>query len=507
MKKKSNGMSPDMFHDATSSTPIPVFTNANDAAPNAPSEPIPSVTDVPEVSFDANPVQNELIKIDFDKQTVSARALYDFLGMTERFSNWCKRYFTQNFVKNIDYTPTEFFVKLNRIAKRDYGDFLLTLKMAKSIAIMHRSEKGKEACNYFTNIENRLCQQLDTNCSIQGNITLPITNLTSKGDSDQNELIKIDFDKQRVSARTLYHFFESAERFSKWCKRMFSYGLLENVDYTAVPHFTSTVPFSTVNVNLDTSVKNSEMEEIDDYLLTIDAAKHIAMVQRNEKGKQARDYFINIEKLYWKKRYSKTPTVETPISLLENLDRIVAQFDNLRSSIVLLEKGNAQQQQLQKNYDSLIEKTIALEKTVVEQATVSNLKEEYIERTISKKIDIALKTSFREAEQIKFGNEWGNSLPSATNPNTVVVLNQLEKNLQKTTLEEDLIRKWYRPAERKTEHALFLTATDITLHLETFSKKVGVRNVGVALKKLGFERLHRGIGGHQTKGYYVIQLH
>jgi hypothetical protein len=87
------------------------------------------------------------------------------------------------------------------------------------------------------------------------------------------------------------------------------------------------------------------------------------------------------------------------------------------------------------------------------------------------------------------------------------VLNQLEKSPQKTTLEEDLIRKWYRPAERKMEHALFLTATDITLHLETFSKKVGVRNVGIALKKLGFERLHRGIDGYQTKGYYVIQLH
>jgi hypothetical protein len=86
------------------------------------------------------------------------------------------------------------------------------------------------------------------------------------------------------------------------------------------------------------------------------------------------------------------------------------------------------------------------------------------------------------------------------------MFNQLEKNLQKTTLEEDLIRKCYRPAERKTENALFLTATEITLHLEKFSKKVGVRNAGIALKKLGFERLHRGINGLQTKGYYVIRV-
>jgi phage anti-repressor protein len=447
-------------------------------------------------------LQAEIIKIDFDKQTVSARALYDFLGMTERFSNWCKRYFTHNFVKNVDYTPTEFFVKLNRIAKRDYGDFLLTLKMAKSIAMMHRSEKGIEACNYFTNIENRLCQQLDTNSSIQGNITLPITNLTSKGDSYQNELIKIDFDKQRVSARTLYHFFESAERFSKWCKRMFSYGLLENVDYTAVPHFTSTVPFGTVDVNLDTSVKNSEMEEIDDYLLTIDAAKHIAMVQRNEKGKQARDYFINIEKLYWKKRYSNNPTVETTFSLLENLDCIVAQFDHLRSSIALLEKENSQQLQLQKNYDSLIEKTSVLEKKVVEQAALYNLKEEYIERTISKKI----KASFREADQLIGSNDIVNRLPLATNQNNVIVLNQLEKTIQKTTLEEDLILKYYCPSHRKTDHSLFLTATDITARLEWFSKRVTVRNVGMALKKAGFERVPHSQKGGKVKGYFVIQL-
>jgi phage anti-repressor protein len=378
MKKKSDGMSPDMFHDATSSTPIPVFTNANDGAQNDPSEQIPSVTDVPEVFFDANQITNELIKIDFDKQTVSARALYDFL--------------------------------------------------------------------------------------------------------------------------------ELAERFSKWFQRMISYGLVENIDFTVVPFWVTYTHKWTEDFKSVPNGTDSVLRDIGDFLLTIDAAKHIAMVQRNEKGKQARNYFINIEKLYLKSVFSNKP-VETPISLLENLDRIVAQFDNLRSSMVLLEKGNSQQQQLQKNYDSLIEKTIALEKKVVEQATVSNLKDEYIERTISKKIDMAVKASFREADQIRFRDELVNTLPRATNQKAVVVLNQLEKNLQKTTLEEDLIRKGYRPAERKTENAIFLTATDITLHLERFSKKVGVRNVGIALKKLGFERLHRGIDGYQTKGYYVIQLH
>jgi phage anti-repressor protein len=380
MKKKSDGMSPDMFNDAMSSTPIPVFTNANDAAKNDPSEQFPSVSDVPEVSFDANQITNELIKIDFDKQTVSARALYAFLDLTERFSKWFKRMISYGLVENIDFTAVSF-------------------------VICHKQPE----------------------------------------------------------------------------------------DFISVNNGTPPVPNGTGGMPLFTDVNNGVYQDIGDYLLTIDAAKHIAMVQRNEKGKQARNYFINIEKLYWKSVYSKN---QNPITS-------VTPFEKIRKLLVEIEGEMIPQ----KNYDSLIEKTIALEKKLVEQAEFYNLKEGYVERTISKKINMAVTDSFREAEQIRFGEELVNTLPRATNQNTVVIFNQLEKNLQKTTLEEDLIQKCYRPAERKTENALFLTATEITLHLETFSKKVGVRNVGIALKKLGFERLHRGINGHQTKGYYVIQLH
>jgi phage anti-repressor protein len=365
-------MSPDMFNDATSSTPISVFTNVNDVVKNATSEQFP---DVPDVSFDTNQITNELIKIDFDKQTVSARALYNFLDITERFSKWFKRMISYGLVENVDFTAVSF-------------------------VICHK----------------------------------------------QPEKI------------------------------------------TSAPP----VPNGTGGVPLFTSVNNGVYQDIGDYLLTIDAAKHIAMVQRNEKGKQARNYFINIEKLYLKGIFSKN---QNPVTS-------VTPFEKIRNLLVEIEGEMIQR----KDYDSLLEKTIALEKKVVEQAKLYNLKDEYIEHTISKKIDMAVKASFREAEQIRLGAELVNTLPRATNQNTIM-LNQLQKNLQKTTLEEDLIRKYYRPAERKTENALFLTATELTLHLETFSKKVAVRNVGIALKKLGFERVHRGIDGYQTKGYYVIQLH
>jgi hypothetical protein len=76
----------------------------------------------------------------------------------------------------------------------------------------------------------------------------------------------------------------------------------------------------------------------------------------------------------------------------------------------------------------------------------------------------------------------------------------------KTTIEEDFIIRYYRPAQRETEKRVFLTATDITLRLEDFTKKITLRNVGVALKKLGFERVYHTLNGVKTKGYFVVQL-
>jgi phage anti-repressor protein len=160
MKKKDNGMSPDMFHDALSSTPIPVFTNANDAAPNAPSEQIPSVTDVTEVSFDANPVQNELIKIDFDKQTVSARDLYGFLEPSERFHFWFKRMISYGLLETVDFTTVKKLTVVNNSGTKEIGDYLLTIDAAKHIAMIQRNDKGKIARTYFINIEKLYHQQI-----------------------------------------------------------------------------------------------------------------------------------------------------------------------------------------------------------------------------------------------------------------------------------------------------------------------------------------------------------
>ena len=102
-----------------------------------------------------------------------------------------------------------------------------------------------------------------------------------------NELLKInttDSERITVSARDLYEFLEATERFNSWFDRMKQYGLTEGEDFN---------PLKSLRVQIE---GNREVQrEVDDYQLTIDTAKQIAMLQRNEKGTQARKYFIQVE--------------------------------------------------------------------------------------------------------------------------------------------------------------------------------------------------------------------
>lgn len=96
------------------------------------------------------------------------------------------------------------------------------------------------------------------------------------------ELIKVTANEQGsqvVSARELYQFLEVKTPFRMWSDRMFEYGFENGKDYT---------PYIFVHPQ--------NKQETADYALTLDTAKEIAMLQRTEKGKQARQYFIECEK-------------------------------------------------------------------------------------------------------------------------------------------------------------------------------------------------------------------
>lgn len=99
-----------------------------------------------------------------------------------------------------------------------------------------------------------------------------------------NELIKVDFSKERpaVSARDLHEFLGVETPYHKWFPRMCDYGFSENEDYTVTDIF----------------VHNPAggPQSMKDAIVSIDMAKEICMLQRNEKGKQARQYFLQLEK-------------------------------------------------------------------------------------------------------------------------------------------------------------------------------------------------------------------
>lgn len=97
---------------------------------------------------------NELFKLNYDNDriTLSARELHKFLGVTERFGNWFERMNQYGFQESIDYLGRKVF---NTQAHQELQDYEITLDMAKEIAMIQRSDKGKEVRQYFLELERR----------------------------------------------------------------------------------------------------------------------------------------------------------------------------------------------------------------------------------------------------------------------------------------------------------------------------------------------------------------
>lgn len=95
-----------------------------------------------------------------------------------------------------------------------------------------------------------------------------------------NELIKVDYstDRPTVSARELHEFLEVKTAYKDWFPRMCEYGFAEGQDFCS---FLS---------------ESTGGRPAQDAQLTIDMAKEICMLQRNDKGKQARQYFLQLER-------------------------------------------------------------------------------------------------------------------------------------------------------------------------------------------------------------------
>lgn len=103
-------------------------------------------------------------------------------------------------------------------------------------------------------------------------------------ENNKLELIKIDVNENQepvVDGRELHRALEIKTEYKKWFDRMKDYGFTENLDY--------------VRVTQKCHTPGGE-QDITNHAIKLDMAKEIAMIQRNEKGKEIRQYFIQVEK-------------------------------------------------------------------------------------------------------------------------------------------------------------------------------------------------------------------
>ena len=128
-----------------------------------------------------------------------------------------------------------------------------------------------------------------------------------------NDLIKVNYENDRptVLARELHEFLEVKTAYKDWFPRMCEYGFLEGTDFCS---FLS---------------ESTGGRPAQDAQLTIEMAKEICMLQRNEKGKQARQYFIQLEKDW-----------NSPEKVMARALKIADK------KIMLLQDENAQQKQI-----------------------------------------------------------------------------------------------------------------------------------------------------------------
>ena len=133
------------------------------------------------------------------------------------------------------------------------------------------------------------------------------------------ELIKIieREGRQLVSGRELHEFLEIRTKYKDWFPRMVEYGFEEEIDFIRVAQKRAT-----------NNLKNPVTTVID-HAISIDMAKEISMIQRTEKGKAARQYFINCEKkLKEVKKLSPMELMELQFKALKEQEEKIAQVEN-----------------------------------------------------------------------------------------------------------------------------------------------------------------------------------
>ena len=132
-----------------------------------------------------------------------------------------------------------------------------------------------------------------------------------------NELIKLQPQTingnavETVSARELHAFLEVQTRFNDWiAARINEYGFIENQDFVS---FT------------ENPVKIQRGRPSKEYQISLDMAKELSMVERNEKGRDVRQYFITCEKLA-KQASTASLSDQLKVAQIGLLNRVLDEF-------------------------------------------------------------------------------------------------------------------------------------------------------------------------------------
>ena len=165
-----------------------------------------------------------------------------------------------------------------------------------------------------------------------------------------NELLKIEVNEnqeQVISGRLLHEFLQIKARYNDWFRNMLKYGFVENADYILVTK------------NLVTNNPKNPTTQIQDHVLKLGMAKELCMLARNERGKQARKYFIKCEeawnsqdmvlaralKIMNGKLESKTKQLEAANQFIEQAKPKLSYYEKILAS-----KGTMKTTQIAKDY-------------------------------------------------------------------------------------------------------------------------------------------------------------
>ena len=145
------------------------------------------------------------------------------------------------------------------------------------------------------------------------------------------ELIKLQLQTidgnavETVNARELHAFLEVQTRFNDWIKnRIEQYDFVENQDFLVVTEKKVTMT--------DAGEKATLIKE---YHITLDMAKELAMVERTEKGKQARQYFIECERKLRETQAKLAP--KTYVEALRTLADEVEAHEQTKQTLAIAE--------------------------------------------------------------------------------------------------------------------------------------------------------------------------